>query len=426
MNKFYQSNTFKNGLRLITIPMKGTKAVTVLVLVGAGSKYEEKSNNGISHFLEHMFFKGTEKRPNTLAIAESLDKIGGEFNAFTDKEYTGYYAKVNSKYLNLAIDWVSDIFLNSKLEKEEIEREKGVIIEEINMYLDAPMKYIDSLWEKLLYGNQPAGWDIAGDKEVVRKMARKQFIDYLRKNYLARSTVVVIAGDIKKIQNTKLKTQNYFKHIKTGKLPNKRKVIEKQKKPEVLIHYKKTDQSHIYLGVRTYDIFNHRKYALGLLSVILGGNMSSRLWISVREREGLVYYIRTLLQLYTDSGYLATQAGVNNGRVEKAISLILKEYKRIAENRVSASELRKAKDYIKGATILGLESSSAVASFAGKQEILTNKILTPEEKFAKIEAVTRDDIQRIAKDIFKPEKLNLALIGPFKNKAKFQKLLNII
>ena len=419
----YTKHTLANGLRIVTVPMKNTKAVTVLVLVGAGSEYEEKKNNGISHFLEHMFFKGTKKRPNTLAIAETLDRIGGQYNAFTGREYTGYWAKVDSKHLDLALDWVSDIFLNSNLEPQEIERERGVIMEEINMYLDTPIEHISDLWEELLYGNQPAGWPVIGRKEVIAKIKRENFINYLKEHYLAKNTVVIVAGDTEKIKSRKLKVKSYFANIKLGKPQPKEKVIDRQKAPMVLIHYKKTDQTHFYLGTRAYNIFDERKYALGLLAIILGGNMSSRLWISVREREGLAYYISTSAEAYTDHGYLATRAGIDNNRVEKAIEIILKEYKKITQEKISEAELKKAQDYIKGNTVLALESSDAVASFAGGQEILTNKILTPEEKFAKIEAVTVDDIYRVAKDIFKPEKLNLALIGPFKDRRKFEKLL---
>ena len=422
----YKKQAFSNGLRLVTVPMKGTKAVTILVLVGTGSKYEDKKNNGISHFLEHMFFNGTNKRPNTLAIAETLDRIGGEYNAFTSKEYTGYYAKVDVKHLHLALDWVSDIFLNSKLDSQEIEREKGVIIEEINMYLDTPIKYIGDLWEELLYNNQPAGWKILGEKETIAKMKRKQFLDYLKEHYLAKNVVIVVAGNIGKAKSPAYgrKVQSYFADIKKGRPKAKQKVVEKQKKPEVLVHYKKTDQTHLYLGVRGYDIFDSRKYALGLLSVILGGNMSSRLESSVKGKEGLAYYIRTSVQAYTDSGYLVTYAGVDNKKVEKAIKIILDEYKKITQEKVGVMELKKAKDYIKGSTVLDLESSDAIASFLGGQEILTGKILTPEEKFAKIDSVTVKDIYEVANDVFKPEKLNLALIGPFKNEGEFKQILD--
>ncbi len=425
MNKPHQKFTFKNGLRLVTVPMKNTKAVTVLVLVGTGSKYETKEINGISHFLEHMFFKGTKKRPNTLAIAETLDRVGGEYNAFTDKEDTGYWAKTDSEHIDLALDWVSDVFLNSKLEPREIDKEKGVIIEEINMYLDTPMFYIEDLWEELLYGDQPAGWGIAGNKKVIAKIKREQFINYIQSHYLARNVVIVVAGSIKEGEKLKTKIEHYFKGIKTGESKSKKKTIQIQKKPEILVHYKKTDQTHLHLGVRGYDAFDPRKYALTLLGTILGGNMSSRLWISVREREGLAYYIRTSSLGYTDSGYLVTKAGIDNNRVEKAIEIILGEYRRITEEKVGENELRKAKDYLKGKSILNMEESNAQAAFYGVQELIENEILTLEEKFTKIEAVTADDIRRVAKNIFRPEKLNLALIGPFKEKSKFKKLLKI-
>jgi len=420
----FEKHRVNNDLRVVTVPMKGAKAVTVLVLVGAGSKYENKNNNGISHFLEHMFFKGTKKRPSTLEIAETLDKIGGEFNAFTGKEYTGYWAKVDSSHLNLALDWVSDIFLNSQIDPKEIEREKGVIVEELNMYLDTPMKYISDVWEKLLYGDQAAGWSIIGDKEVVKKMKRSQFIDYLNNHYLSQNVVVIVAGDVKQ-KNLKSQVKNYFKTIATGKPKSKKKVTEKQKKPKALIHYKKTDQAHFCLGVRGCDIFDSQKYAMNLLSVILGGSMSSRLWISLRERRGLGYYVRTSPEFYTDTGYLVTQAGINNQQVKKAIKLVLEEYKKIGEKGVSEPELKKAKDYLRGKTILNLEASDTTALFFGRQEVLTNKILTPEEKFDKIYSVQVKDINKLAKQIFRPEKLNLALIGPFKQKKEFQNLLKV-
>lgn len=421
----YSKHIFDNGLRLVTVPMKNTRAVTVLVLAKVGSKYETRQNNGISHFLEHMFFKGTQKRPSTLAIAETLDKIGGEYNAFTDKEDTGYWAKIAGEHIDLALDWVSDVFLNSKLEPEEIEKEKGVIIEEINMYLDTPMYYIEDLWEELLYGDQPAGWGIAGRKEIIAKMKRKQFVDYMESRYVAENIVVVVAGNIKENGAIKKKIRQYFKDVKTGKSKSKQKTIEIQKKPGVLVHYKKTDQTHLHLGVRGYDIFDNRRYALMILGTILGGNMSSRLWISVREREGMAYYIRTSSLAYTDSGYLVTKAGINNLRVEKAVEIILREYKKISEEKVSENELRKAKDYIKGKSILSMEESNAQATFYGSQELTEDRILTLDKKFAKIEAVTINDVQRAARDIFRPEKLNLALIGPFKEKKEFEKILKI-
>ena len=425
MDKPYQKYTFKNGLRLVTVPMANTKAVTVLVLVGTGSKYETKEINGISHFLEHMFFKGTKKRPNTLAIAETLDRVGGQFNAFTDKEYTGYWSKVDGKHLDLAIDWVSDIFLNSRIDTKEIEKEKGVIIEEINMYLDEPINYIEWLWDKLLYGDQPQGWFIAGEKEIIRTIKRNDFIHYLKNHYSSHNTVIAIAGEINKADELKNKIKKHFGKINTSQPKSKIVAVEKQNNPKILVHEKKTDQAHLYIGFRAFDMFHKDKYVLDVLSAVLGGGMSSRMWISVREQRGLAYYVRSADVLYSDVGYYATQAGVDNNRVEDAIRVILNEYKLIKNKKINPKELRKAKDMIKGRTILSMESSSIQTKFYAEQELFENKILTLDKKFAKIEAVTAEDIQRVAKDIFKPEKLNLALIGPFKDKSKFEKLLKI-
>ena len=420
----YKKTTFKDGLRVITVPMKNTKAVTVLVLVGTGSKYETKEINGVSHFLEHMFFKGTKRRPTTLKIAETLDKVGGLYNAFTSKEFTGYFAKVDSQYLDLALDWVSDIFLNSKLEAKEIKREKGVIIEEINMCQDIPMTYIEDIWEKLLYGDQPAGWLTIGGKENILKFQRQHFLNYLKNHYSALNTIVCLAGNFDSRKSSE-KIKKYFKKIEKTSPKPKIEVIENQKKPQTLSWFKKTDQTHLCLGVRGYALSHCQKYAQGLIATILGGNMSSRLFISIREKRGLAYYIRTSSELYTDTGYLVTQAGIPHKNVSQVINLILKEYKNLCEKKVPKTELKKAKDYLKGTLTLSLESSDAQASFYGGQELLSGKILTPKEKCVKIDKVTVNDIQKVAKDIFTPEKLNLALIGPHKDKKQFEKILKL-
>lgn len=420
----FRKTQLSSGLRIITVPQKWTRAVTVLVLVGTGSKYETKEINGISHFLEHMFFKGTKKRPNTLKIAETLDRVGGMYNAFTSKEFTGYWAKVGSKHLDLALDWVSDILLNSRFEEKEMGREKKVVIEEINMYLDTPMSYVHDLWEKLLYGDQPAGWMISGEKEIIPKLKRKQILSYLESHYLAENIIICVAGNIKR-ESTERKIKKYFQKIKTGKPKPKLKVIEKQNRPQSLIHFKKTDQTHFCLGVRTHDLFHPLKYTQAVLATILGGSMSSRLFISVRERAALAYYIRTLIENTTDTGYLVTQAGVDNQNVEKAINLILREYKSLKNKKVKDQELQKAKDYLKGNLILSLESSDAQASFYAGQELLEEQILSLKENLKKIDGVTAKGIQKLSREIFQPQKLNLALIGPFKDKRKFQLLLKL-
>ncbi len=420
----HKKRTFKNGLRVITVPMKGTQAVTVLVLIKVGSKNETREINGVSHFLEHMFFKGTKKRPNTLSLIEPLDRVGGMYNAFTDKEQTGYWAKVDSNHLDLALDWVSDIYLNSKLEEKEVQREKGVILQELKMYLDTPISYVKDLWDMVLYGNQPAGWPIIGEKENIAGFKRTDLLNYRKKNYLASNTVICIAGNIDS-EATEKKIIKYFKKIKIGKAKEKLKVIEQQKKPQVLVHFKKTDQTHICLGVRGYDLFHPLRYAQALLATILGGYMSSRLWISVRERKGLAYYIRTSSQSTTDTGFLMTQAGVDHEKVESVTNLILKEYKRVKTKKITKSELQKAKDNFKGAFTLALESSNVQSAFYAGQELLIGKTVTPKEQISRINKVTSSDILKVAKDIFQPSKLNLALIGPFRQKTKFKKLLKL-
>jgi len=439
----FKKTILKNGLRIITVPQKSTQAVTVLVLAATGSKYERKKINGISHLLEHMLFKGTKKRPDKIAISEPLDRVGGNYNAFTGEEYTGYFAKVDSGHFDLALDIISDIYLNSKLDPKELEREKMVVIEEINMYYDQPAVYVQSLWDKILYGDQPAGRDITGTKKGVLSISRKQLIDYMKTQYNASNTLVCVAGNIPDSSRAIDKIKKYFSGIKNKKsikkppvvdasvkastelssiLSNNRR-IEKQRKPKFLLKEKKTGQTHFCLGVRGYNLFHPQRYSQEILALILGGMMSSRLFIKIREELGLAYYIRTGISSDPDVGSLVTHSGVDNSKAEKAISAIMKEYKNISQEKISLKELEKAKDHFKGKISLALETSDANASFYGGQEIVERKILTPKEICAKINKVTTNDVLRTAQDIFRPEKLNLALIGPFKNKEKFQRLL---
>jgi len=418
----YKKSKLKNGVRIITAPLKGTNTVTVLVMVNTGSKNENAKNRGISHFLEHMFFKGTEKRPTTLDISKELDKVGGAYNAFTGKECTGFWAKTDKKHCHVALDVIFDMLLDSKFSEEEIKREKGTILEELNMYLDNPMMHISDLFENLLYKNQPLGYDEIGNRKTIMSVRRKDFIDYYKKHYTGKNIIIVIAGNFneKEIINN---VKKCFNGPKRNSIKKINETYDRQSKPELLIEYKKTDQTHLCLGVRGYNTDHEDKYVLSILSVILGGNMSSRLFISVRERNGLAYYIHTSAIDYKDVGYFAAQSGVNNKKCLEAIKIILDEFKKVKEEKISAEEIKRAKDYIKGRMNIALESSDAVASFVANQEISSGKILTPEEKFAKINKVTANDLQRVARDIFVDDKLNLALIGPFKNKKMFERIL---
>ena len=414
----------KNGLRIITIPMKESLTTTVLILVEAGSKYETKEINGISHFLEHMCFKGTEKRPKSIDISSELDAIGANYNAFTSMEYTGYYAKSQPKHFAEILDVVSDIYLHQIFDASEIEKEKGVIIEEINMYEDLPMRRGQELFTFLLYGDQPAGWDIAGKKEVIKKLSRENFLKYRNDHYLANSTLVVVSGKID--ENEAIgKIEKVFSSISAAEKVQKIKTKEFQEKSEVLLRHKKSDQTHLILGVRACDIFDKRKYALQVLADILGGGMSSRLFQKIREEMGAAYYVRAEADLFTDHGYLAASAGVDNQRAEEVIGAILGEFGKIIGNGVGKKELQRAKDHLIGQLVINLESSDELASFYGGQEILTKETISPKNLAKKIQAVKAEEIAEIANDIFKNNKLNLALIGPFEDKAKLESILKL-
>jgi len=420
----YKKITLPNGLRILTMPMANTKTATVLVLVAAGSKYETKNISGISHFLEHMTFKGTKKRPTPLDIAEPLDRVGGNYNAFTSQEYTGYYAKANGKHLDLLLNIISDITLNPNFDQKEINKERGVIIEEINMYEDAPPRKVGDVWEELLYGDQPAGWSTAGQKEIITKLKREDFLKYHEEHYVAPKIVVAVSGMIKPEEVVK-KIKTLFGTISDFKGKEKIPVKESQKKPEAKLVYKKTDQTHIILGGRAYNIFDDRHYAAEVLATILGGGMSSRLFGLLRDKMGAAYYVRTSADESTDTGFLATSAGIDNRRVGEIIAAILEEYKKIKKVKISETELNKAKEHIEGGLILSIETSDELASFYCFQEILKKEILEPEKFIKKIRAVTADDVLEAARDIFQPEKLNLAMVGPFEDKKLFADLLKV-
>jgi len=420
----HQLHKLDSGLRLVTIPMPATKTATVFVLVGTGSKYESREINGISHFLEHMMFKGTTKRPGTMDIARELDSIGAEYNAFTGKEYTGYYAKASTEKLDITMDVVFDIFLNSKLSEKEITIEKGVIVEEINMYRDLPQRHVGDLFEQLLYGDQPAGWTIAGEKETIVNLKRDQFVNYFNTHYIAQNTIVAVAGNVNP-EEVKDKVGHYFKTIRHGELLGKLAVKEQQEKPQVLINFKETDQSHFLLGFRSFSMFDDRRYALAVLSKVLGGGMSSRLFHEVRERRGLAYYVGSDTSPYTDSGHFSIKAGVNNAKALDALKVIIDEVNKIKSCGVTEKELQQAKDNAEGGMALGLEHSDGVAMSYADSALFHNKVLTPEEELDKIKRVTLEEVHRVAKDVLVNEGLNLALIGPFKDNEPFDKIVRL-
>ena len=421
----FSKKVFKNGLRVITVPMKDNPTVTVLVLVEAGSKYEEKKLNGVSHFLEHMCFKGTEKRPKAIDITRELDGLGSQYNAFTSHEYTGYYAKADSKHFKQIFDVVSDIYLNSTFPEAEIEKEKGVIIEEINMYEDMPHRHVQDLIMKVLYGDQPAGWSIVGEKENILAMKRGDFVNYKKNHYVPSATTVVVAGNIKEKDVLK-EAEKVFGNLKKTKKGGKSKTLDTQKSPSVLIKNKQTDQTHFVLATRSFGIFDRKNPTINILSTILGGGMSSRLFQKLREEMGVGYYVRSYNDPFTDHGFFQVSAGVDNKRFEEVLRVCLDECKKLALEEVSAEELARAKEFLIGNTKLSLESSDDIANFFGSQELLKKKIENLDVKIEATRKVSAKQVQKLAQEIFKTQNLNLAVIGPFdpkQDKIRFEKML---
>ncbi len=420
MNK-YKKDVLSNKIPLFTVPIKGAKTATVLIMIKTGSRYENRHNNGISHFLEHLFFKGTTRRPNTLDLSSELDSLGGEYNAFTAKEYTGYWVKVIEEKLEQALDIISDMLLNSKFDPVEIEREKGVIIEELNMYQDNPLMHIEDVFESTLYGDTPAGWETIGTKKNIRNFKRADFIKYLKTQYGSRSIYAVLAGGIK--ERDKKAAVRMLSVFKNNQWQTRKKIINKQTRPQIKVVYKKIDQVNLSLGVRAFAVGHPDEFKIKLLAIILGGAMSSRLFIRLRERNGLAYYVRSSAEFYPDSGYFTSQAGVPINKTGEAIKIILEEYKRLTEELVEADELKRAKDLLRGRLLLQMEATDNLANWYGRQALLRHRILTPADFLKEIRKIKPIDLRQAAKKIFVNQGLNLALIGNVK-KNDFKDILH--
>jgi predicted Zn-dependent peptidase len=416
----FERHTLDNGLRVLTANLDHAQSVTCMVMLAAGSRYETPDTNGIAHFSEHMFFKGTERRPSAREIAGEVDSIGGEFNAFTGKEYTAYYVKCAAEHRDIALDVLADMLRNSRFDGEEIEREKGVIIEEMNMYFDTPRDYIGGVYEQLLYGDQPLGWDIIGRKETVRGATRDTFMGYLNNWYKPPRMVVGIAG---KIGDDALERATaLFGDLPAGETgePEPARAYQNER---VRVFTKQSDQAHVILGVPSYPLEHPDRYPLQMVATVLGGGMSSRLFTEVRERRGLAYYVFGLNHSYTDAGSLYSQAGVDINRIDEAVTTIAAELRKIAAETVPADELEKARNFTKGRFVLQLESPQGLILFGLRKEVLERRAPDPEEVLAGVDAVTAEDVQRVAQDLISAESLRLALIGPFEDAARFEALL---
>ncbi len=417
-----KKTVYNNKIRLLLLPQKETMATTVFFLFGVGSRYENPKINGLSHFIEHMMFKGTRKRPRTIDLSLALDRVGAEFNAMTSKDYTGYYVKINHQKSELAVDILSDMILNSQFKRTELERERGVIIEEINMYHDNPLMHIETILEESVYEGHPLGADIAGPEEVIKTVSRQEMLNYFDKYYRPDNLVIVVSG--REVEKVKKSLEKFF----ISKVPQKFlqpedsfiPYIGEQNSPRFRFSYKETKQVQMALGFPAFGYHDRRTYAMHLLSIILGGNMSSRLFISVRERQGLCYFIRAYPNFYQDAGNFFIQSGLDLSRFDEALILIQKELLKIVNNGISLKELKDAKEFLRGKIVLSLEDSSTLAEFYGKQELLVGKSMSPEEKIKKYSQVTIKEVQEVAKFLFRKEKFNLAVIGPFKNLDKYK------
>jgi predicted Zn-dependent peptidase len=419
----FQKTTLPNGLRVVTAPMPAAKSVAVMVMLAAGSRYETPPTNGIAHFAEHMFFKGTERRPTAKDISAEVDGIGGEFNAFTSKEYTGYYIKCAAEHRTLALDVLADQLLHSTFDAEEIEREKGVIIEELNMYVDTPRDHVDSVYDQLLFGDQPLGWDIIGTKETIRAAGRRTFLDYLGSWYVPRRMVVGAAGAVDDEFLAEVEAQfGGLEDRESGAAPPTQ--ID-QDAPRVKLETRDSDQAHLRLGVRGLPTSHGDRYVMQVMGAILGGGMSSRLFTEVRERLGLAYYVFCHHQSYDDAGTLFSQSGVDVNRIDLAVQTILREFGKLVREPVDQSELQRIKNYLKGRMVLQLEDPRGLLTFGLRREALENRLAEPEEIFAGIDAVSAADIQRLAGEVIRDEGLNFGLVGPFDDDARFLELLTV-
>jgi predicted Zn-dependent peptidase len=407
----YQKTVLDNGLRILTSTMPHTRSVSVGFFVSVGSRYEDEKKNGITHFLEHMLFKGTTKRPTAKDISLAIEGIGGVFNASTGRELTTYWAKVAQNHFPIAVDVLADMLLNSKLDEEELEKERMVIIEEINMILDQPSDRVHQLANGLIWPNHPLGRDQAGTRESVGGLTRAMMQDYLKRHYQPANTVLAVAGNIEHDDALKEilgQLSGWKKRTRGSYLP----MDEEQTAARLKLDHRPTQQAHLVLLLPGISRFDDDRYSASLLNTILGQGMSSRLFLEVRERRGLAYSVYSYLAPLQDTGLVGVYAGVDVQKIGEALKAIVAELDKAKQERVSEEELKKAKEFTKGRLLLQMEDSFAVAAWVGRQELLEDRVLSVDEVLEEVDTVTAEDVQRVAQELFQEEKLNLAVVGP--------------
>jgi predicted Zn-dependent peptidase len=419
----YQKTTLDNGLRLITACMSHTRSVSICFFIGAGSRYESEKQAGISHFIEHLCFRGTQKRATANDISVAIEGVGGILNGGTDKELTMYWSKVAQPHFYLALDVLTDMLLNSKFEPADIERERQIIIEEINMSKDSPSQHVNMLIDELLWPNHPLGRDVAGSKESMAKISRDMMLDYLKSRYSPENIVVTIAGNIQHqeaLDTISRLTDNWKKQ----KTLTEYLAYEEQTNPRRRVEKRDTEQAHLCLGLPGLPLLHPKRFTLDLLNVILGEGMSSRLFTEIRDKMGLAYSIHSYIDHFLDSGALTIYAGVEPKNLYTVIKAILKQLDNL-KKPINSSEISKAKELVKGRMLLRMEDTRAVAGWLGGQEVLTDRILTVDEVVSIIDKITAEDLKEIAEDIFISNRLRLAVVGPVDTIEPLEELLII-
>lgn len=420
----YKKTVLKNGLTVVEVPSQDAESVVVNMMVKTGSRHELPKEHGISHFLEHFLFKGTQKYPTALAINEIVDGLGGEMNAFTSKETTQYFIKAASQHFELIFKILTDMLLHPLLDADELEKEKGVIVEEMNMYKDMPQAHVGDILENTMWPKTSLGAEIIGTKKTVTAFTVKMFKDYLARFYQPSNIIIGIGGKYNEKQLHSL-LKELWEPVKNKKVPKTQKVKDSQKTIRLAGQNKPTEQSHVNIGFKSYP-HRHKNYsALLVLSAILGGGMSGRLFMEVREKRGLAYYVRCGPGQYIDTGYFVISAGVQVDKIEEALSVISTELSRSKSEPVGEEELLKAKNYLKGRAVLGLEDNQSRLDWFLDQIAFKEKVNTPQEAFKLVDMVTAGDVVRVAKEILQTGKLSFAVVGPYSDPKKFSKFLKI-
>ncbi len=413
----YYFRQLKNGLEVGVAPVEGDETATILLSFRVGSKHEPKLKNGIAHFIEHMFFKGTRNRPALTQSVREIERLGGFFNGFTVKEFSWLYIKLLNNDLEKAMEVLQDAVTNPLFLPKEFEKEKQIILEEINIYHDSAGDLVEDLFDKCLYGEQSLAWPTLGEPKIIKNLKKSDLIDFFKEFYVAPNAALTIAGGIDPSKSLEL-AEKYFSDLPSGKKLNNIEMFEKQTAPQALVRYKKIKQSQIALGVRTFHLNHQDHYTAKLIAILLGGNMSARLFTRLREELGLVYEINTMSESRTNTGYLATYTGLEKSNISKSIKEIVNEYKKLTGRKIKETELTDAKNFLLNKKMILSRDSEFVALDLAKRLIFKKKAIIPEQYRKQIEEVSPEDILRVADNIFKNEGLNLAIVGSIKEKDK--------